>query len=259
MHFSHFDLLLWAADSAGEIALLVVLVIRRRWKVFPVFTSFIASNLLKSSVLFPVYLHGSRWAYYYTFVSFLILDLTLQLAVVFEMATHVFQPAGTWSREVVHHLTLLAIVSFSLATGLSLFAQPNTNNIAIAAMIRFDLFSSVLVSTLFVGFVALSVRAGLPWRTHVARISQGLAVYQVFDVIIETGRTCFGVSTTTDFYRVLSEVRIIVYSACLAYWIITLWQKAPVPRVLDSRMQRQLMALQNSVEQDLDSLRLRGK
>jgi hypothetical protein len=259
MHLSHVDLLLWAATSAGHVALLAVLAIRRRVKAFPVFTSLITVNVFKSSVLFLVYLHGSRSAYFYTYVGFLILDLTLQLAVVFEMAARVFRPAGAWSREVAHNLTSLAIVSVSLATGLSLLAQPHTHVVAKAAIIRFDLFSAVLVSTLFVGFVALSVRAGLPWRTHVARISQGLAVYSVFDVIIESARTCFGVSTATDFYRVLSEVRIIVYCVCLLYWIITLWQEAPAPKVLDSQMRWQLTALQSKVEQDLASLRLRRK
>lgn len=259
MHFSHFDLLLWAAGSVGEVALLAVLVIRRRVKVFPVFTLFMTVNVAKSLVMFPIYLHGSRSAYFYTYVGFLILDLTLQLVVAFEMATRVFRPVRAWSREVARNLASLAIVSFSLATLLSLLAQPHTGFVATEAIIRFDLFSAILVSTLFVGFVALSVRAGLPWRTHVARISQGLAVYSIFDVIIETARSCFGVSTTTDFYRVMSEARIIIYSACLIYWIITLWQEAPAPRVLDSRMQWQLTALQDSVEQDLASLRERRK
>lgn len=259
MHLDYIDLLLWVAASAGHLILLAVMAIRRRVKVFPLFTFLITVNVLKSSVLFLIYRHGSRSAYFYTYVGFLILDLTLQLAVAFEMATRVFRPVGVWSREATRHLTSLAIVSLSLATGLSLLAQPHTQVVAKAAIIRFDLFSAAIVSTLFVGFVALSVRAGLPWRTHVARISQGLAVYSVFDVIIESARSCFGVSTTTDFYRVLSEVRIIVYCACLTYWIITLWQEEPAPRVLDGRMRWQLTALQNRVEQDLASLRLRRK
>lgn len=259
MHFGHFELLLWAAGSAGEVALLAVLALRRRVKTFPAFTCFIAFSLLKTSVLLPIYLHGSRSAYFYTYVGFLILDLTLQLAVVFEMATRVFRPAGAWSREVARNLISLSIVSFLLATGLALLAQPHVQTVGKAAIIRFDLFSSVLVSTLFVGFVALSVRAGLPWRTHVARISQGLAVYQVLGVVGDTARSCLGVSPTADFYRVMFEVRAIIYVACLTYWIVTLWQEAPAPKVLDSRMQWQLTALQSSVEQDLASLRERRK
>lgn len=259
MHFSHIELLLWAAGAASEVVLVAVMAIRRRVKTFPAFTCFIAVTVLKSSVLFLIYLHGSRGAYFDTYVAFLILDLTLQLAVVFEMAARVFRPAGVWSREVTRNLISLAILSFALATGLALLAQPHVQTIGKAAIIRFDLFSSVLISTLFVGFVALSVRAGLPWRTHVARISQGWAVYQVLGVIDETARACLGVSPTADFYRVMSEVRFIIYFACLAYWIVTLWQEAPAPRVLDSRMQWQLTALQNSMEQDLASLRERRK
>src|ERR1700751_5800214 len=94
MHLGYIDLLLWAAAFAGHVTLLAVMAIRRRVKVFPLFTFLITVNVLKSSVLFLIYRHGSRSAYFDTYVGFLILDLTLQLAVAFEMVTRVFRPVG---------------------------------------------------------------------------------------------------------------------------------------------------------------------
>lgn len=259
MHLSHFDLLLWAAAFVGHIALVAVLVGRHRATVFPVFTALVTVNIVKSCVLFLVFRYSSKSAYFYTYLDFLILDLTLQLGVIFEMARHVFRPMREWGTEVARELIGLALISVSIAASLAFLAKPHTRLAVQAARIRFDLFSAVLVSVLFVGFVVLSVRAGLPWRTHVARISQALAVYAVCDVIIESARVYFGISTTTRFYTLLSQVRIVTYLGCLMYWIITLWQEAPEPRVLDKQMRRQLSALQNRVECDLESLRARRK
>ncbi|HEX5235771.1 MAG TPA: hypothetical protein VFW25_10630 [Silvibacterium sp.] len=259
MHVGYIDLLLWAAAFAGHITLLAVIFVRHRIRAFPLFTVLIAVNVLKSLILYLTFLQGSKSSYFYTYVFFLILDLTLQLAVVFEMASRVFRPVNSWGRDVARNLFSLAIASVLLAVGLTFLAQPHTRLPVKAAIIRFDLFSAVLVSALFVGFVVLSVRAALPWRTHVARISQGLAVYSVVDVVLESARTCFGLNTTTALYVLLSQVRIAVYCACLVYWIVTLWQDAPAPKSLNSQMRWQLAALQDRVAHDLASIRLRRK
>ena len=67
-------------------------------------------------------------------------------------------------------------------------------------VIKGNFFSSVAMSELFVGMIALSVKSGLPWKTHVARISQGLGVYSIVDLVIETGHSYFGVGQNTQVY-----------------------------------------------------------
>ena len=85
MHLTGLDLLFWAAGFGAHLILLAVLLIRRRFKAFPVFTAFILSNIARTVALYFVERVGSRASYFYTFWSLGILDTLLQLAVVYEM------------------------------------------------------------------------------------------------------------------------------------------------------------------------------
>ena len=58
---------------------------------------------------------------------------------------------------------------------------------------RGNLFAAALQSELFVAMMALSIDARLPWKTHVAKIAQGLGAYSLLGVLIETGHSYFGV------------------------------------------------------------------
>ena len=105
--------------------------------------------------------------------------------------------------------------------------------------------------------IALSVTAGLPWKTHVARISQGLGVYSVLTVVLEAARTYFGLRTNSQIYDDLSHVRMGVYLLCVTYWIIMLWRDAPRGREMTEGMRRQLAAINTGAALDLQKLRSR--
>jgi hypothetical protein len=115
------------------------------------------------------------------------------------------------------------------------------------------------MSEFFVGMVVLAVKAGLPWKTHVARISQGLGVYSIIDVLIEAGHSYFGVGRNTQTYTTLSHIRIAAYLSCVAYWIIMLWRNAPDSRKLSDHMRGQLIQLQTMVDSDLEMIRGRER
>jgi hypothetical protein len=105
--------------------------------------------------------------------------------------------------------------------------------------------------------VYLSVESGLPWKTHVARVSQGLGVYSSIDLLIETGHSYFGAARNTQVYAVLSHFRMSAYLVCVVYWIVMLWRNAPEPRELPDSLRGQLIRLQRSVESDLEKIRVR--
>lgn len=126
-------------------------------------------------------------------------------------------------------------------------------------MIKGAFFSSVCMSELFAGMVALSVKSGLPWKTHVARISQGLGVYSIIDVLVETGHSYFGVGHNTQIYASLAHLRMGSYLICAFYWIVMLWRNAPVSKKLPEQLRDQLIGLQNVVDSDLEQIRVRNR
>jgi len=259
MHLTGLDFLFWAVGFGEYTTLLLVLLIRRRFRMFPIFTAFIFSNLVRTIALYFVSIYGTKASYFYSFWSLGILDTFLQLSVVYEMYSHTFRPLGAWARDVRGAFVWLVAISIPVAVALSWLAAPHARLWMQVVVIRGNLFSSACMSEFFVGMVVLAVKAGLPWKTHVARISQGLGVYSIIDVLIEAAHSYFGVGRNTQTYTALSHIRIAAYLSCVAYWIVMLWRNAPESKKLPENMRGQLIRLQNTVDSDLEMIRGRER
>jgi hypothetical protein len=255
MQLTGLDLLLWVAGLGTHLFLLGVLFIRRRFTTFPIFTALIIANVGRTATLYLVQTHGSRASYFYTFWSLGLLDTVLQLAVVYEMYSLTFRPLGAWVRDVRGGFVRLVIVSVAVAAGLTWLATPHARRWMQVVVIKGNFFSSVCFSELFVGMVVLAVKSGLPWKTYVARISQGLGVYSLVDVLVEAGHSYFGVGHNTQRYTTLSHFRMATYLVCVAYWIIMLWRNAPPSRKLPENLRGHLIQLQSMVNPALVRIR----
>jgi hypothetical protein len=259
MHLTGLDLFFWVASLLGHLTLLAVLWLRKRVAEFPLFTSLITMYVGRTIVLFFVYRFGSKDAYFYTYWSLAIVDVALQFGVFYEIASKVFRPAGSWASDLRWSFVWLLSLSAIVGIGLTWLAAPATKTLHQAIAIRGNFFSSVLMSELFVGITVLSVTMGLPWKTHVARIAQGLGTYSIVGFGIEGLQSYFGVAQGTEAYSMLSHVSIAVYLVCVAYWIITLAQEAPVSSGMPIQMERQMLLLQRRTAFQLAHLRGWGR
>lgn len=254
-HLSGLDLFFWVASFLGHLVLLAVLWLRKRASEFPLFTSLIAMNVVRTIFLFFTLRYASKDAYFYAYWSLAFLDILLQLAVVYEIASSVFRPTGTWAQDLRWSLVWLLSLSAVIALGLTWLAVPPTQNLRQAIAIRGLFFSSVLMSELFIGIIAMSVTMGLPWRTHVARIAQGLGTYSIIGIAIDGLHSYFGLAQGMQGYTLLSHVQIAAYLVCVTYWIVTLAQEAPESRGMPIQMQRQLLLLQRRMAFELANIK----
>jgi len=257
MHLTGLDLLFWAAGFGAHLTLLSVLLIRRRFRQFPIFTAFIFTNVLRTIVLYFTESLGTKATYFYTFWLLGILDMLLQISVVYEMYALTFRPLGAWARDTRPAFKWLAMSTVGVAAALTWLAAPHARLWMQVVVIKGNFFSSVLMTELFVGMIALSVKAGLPWKTHVARISQGLGLYSAVDVLVEAGHSYFGVGHGVHIYTTLSQVRMSAYLVCVGYWIVMLWREAPAAREMPERVLGQLNELKSAVDSDLERIRVR--
>jgi hypothetical protein len=246
MHLSGAVFAFWAAGLTAHILLLFVLLTRHHASTFPAFTTLIAANVLNSIVLYEVALHGSNHTYFVAYFAFAVLDLVLQLSVTYELARHVFCPTGTWARDIRKGFLILVLASACLPS-------PPEKTVLGMLLDRGNLFSSALQCELFVGMVAFSSTANLPWKTHVARIAQGLGFYSLVGLLTEAGHNILTRNTTS--FESLTYLRMSTYLFCASYWIVMLWLPAPAPQELPEAAQRQLFTLQRRVEYDLRKLR----
>jgi len=259
MHLTGLDLLFWAAGFAEHIVLLAVLCIRRRVTSFPFFTAWIAINILRTIALYVIWRFGTKSTYFYSYWDLAILDTALQFCVVYELASRTFRPLGVWAKDVRRSFIVLGSLSIAIAAALAWLASPPARLWMQAVILRGNLFSAALMSELFAGMVALSVTAGLPWKTHVANIAQGLGIYSIIDVLIEAAHSYLGLGRDSRAFDDLSHARIAVYLACTLYWIIMLWREAPNSRKLPAQIHRDLLTLQERLGYSLQTLRSRSR
>jgi hypothetical protein len=259
MHLTGLDFLFWAAGFVENLALFFVLCYRRRAKSFPFFTALTVLSLLKTVVLYFVLRHGTKLSYSYTYWSLATLDTILELCVAYEIAGLVFRPVGVWARDVRTSFIWLLLLSVTAAVGLSWLASPPARLWVQSIVTKGTLFAAALMSELFAVMMGLSVSAGLPWKTHVAKIAQGLGSYSVVSIVIETGYSYFGVNREIPAFVVLSHVRIAAYLGCVIYWIVTLWREEQPGRQMTEEIREELVTLQRRIEYDLQDLRSRTK
>jgi hypothetical protein len=263
MHLSHLDSFFWLSGLLGHLALLFVLLFRGRWQRFPRFTALIAANVIKTITLYLIYPHNPlkpySYGYFYTYWGFAVLDVLLQAAVVYELASSVFRPLGAWAFDLRRHLIWLIIVSLCIAIALTWLSVPKAHTWNETLVMRGSLFSAALLAELFVGMTALSVTAGLPWKTHAARIAQGLGVYSVFCIVVEAGNSYFGLVNGTTVSMILTRARMALYLLCLIYWIITLYLQEPQPESLPGGIESRLLQLRGQTAASLHVLRGRRK
>jgi hypothetical protein len=256
MHPTAFVRIVWTATFANNLLLLMVLFVRRRAASFPAFTTYVAFSVLHDAAEFLAFYYLSFATYRNIFYSLEILDVGLQILVFYELAVHVFCPTGTWARDVRRAFLGLVAASAGVAFLLSWIAQPPAPLRVQTFILRADFFSSLLMSELFVGTVVLTVTVGLPWKTHVARIAQGLGAYSLLTLATTIGVASVGITANNTVFAALIRAQKLVWLACQVYWIVTLWREAPAPRELPEVMRAQIFSLQNRVKDDL--IRIRG-
>lgn len=259
MPLSTLDLLLWAAGFLGHLSLFLVLLLRRRARRFPVFTTLILLDVVRTIALFLIDREGTRATYFYSFWGLASADVALQLGVVYELASKVFRPLGEWAADIRARLVVWAGCSIVCALLVTWIPKPHTQFWMQTILLKGSFFSAALMSELFVGMMALSSIAGLNWSSHVAKISTGLAVYSAATLMLETVNTLRGFSGNDQLYTGLSHLRMALYLCCVAYWIVSLWRNAPPARKMPDLVRRQVSAINQTLDCRLDVLRSEQK
>jgi len=252
VHLTRLDFFLWAFTFVEDFVLLAVLWRFKRAARFPVFTGLIAFDIVQTIAGYLIQHFGSSLTYFYAYWSFGLLDVVLQLGVAYELCACVFRPLGPWAPDVKRSFAFLIAISLFVASVLTWLASPPTRYVRSAIVIRGDFFASALMSELFVAMIVLSVTMGLPWRTHVAQLTQGFGAYSIFGIVVDAAHTYFG--TVGPAYARISRIRISLYCVCLAYWILAMIQDEPEPRMPDS-LRAELLALQKRIAMVLRGFR----
>jgi hypothetical protein len=231
---------LWATGLCELVTLLLVLIVRRRWQNFPVFTAYITFQVVEAIALYGIHQWGSSSAYFWAYWVGVFLDLVLQLSVVFELTRIVLRPTGTWVRDAGKLFLLMAVAGALVAAAVSYAANPTMPNNLDNWIEKGSLFAAMLNAQLFVAMGLASTRLGLAWRHHVMGIATGWALWAFVGLFVEAAYSYLGASWHG---LAFDQIRIVSYQAATIYWTVNLWLPEPQSRTLSPEMQSYLSAL----------------
>ncbi len=251
MNLSALDYALWVASFLGEAILCSILIYRRRWREFPVFTALVGFDAVMAVALYLTFLRGLHVWYARGYWSYAFVDEAMQLGIVWEAARIVMRPTGTWVRDAKRQFLLWGAAGILLAAALPWLVKPPASNPLEILEVRAGLFISFMMCELYYVLIRTSKSLGLGWRNHVMALGNGWTAWAVTAILVEGLHSYFGAER---YFRGLEHVRMLVYLAAIGYWIVQFWLEEPVRRPISPELQAYILDLHRRVKNNLDTL-----
>ena len=241
MKLSALDYGLWAATFLGDATLFLILIVRRRWRDFPVFTTYIGFEATMTVAMYLVLFHFPSWyaRIYWPYVGFMVF---FELAVVWEVARIVMRPTGTWVRDAKRQFLFWGASGVVIAAALPWLVKPPASNPLEILEVRAGLFASFVICELYYVLIRTSKSLGLGWRNHVMAVGNGWTVWAVMAILVEGLHSYFG------------AWHYFVYIAAVGYWIVQFWLEEPVRQPISPELQAYILDLHRRVKNNLDTL-----
>jgi len=248
VHLSLTAQILWAAGFIEHAALLTVLIMCGRWKVFPIFTAWIGFSTFRTILLVALYRYSTPAMYGHVYWSAAFFDLALQLGVIFELARVVLKPTGTWVHDARNMFWLYGSIGAIVAAAIAYGINPSAPTTFDFWLEKGNLFAGMLTLELFAVMVFASAHLGLVGSSHVMRLAQGWAIWAIVALAAEGIYSHYGASWHNN---LPDTVRILTYQAVTIYWMITIWRPEPKRRTLSPEMQAYLQSLHTQLQSEL--------
>lgn len=222
----------------AEFALLGVLLVRRQYKTFPVFTIYIAFNIcfdLLVGILSAAPDHSVAQQ-----AGFLLLPLQylLELAVLVEIAWHLVKPVQSslppQVLKIFGYLTLAALAGGAL---LAWQVNPDAAQTLEKLKFRLDLTIGILRMILFVLTAGFAQMLGIGWKDKVLQLATGLSFYSAVELIGSLIQSQHGPSATAD------RMRGVGYVVELGFFVWAFTTKAVERREFSPQMQEFLVTI----------------
>lgn len=251
MNLSALDWIFWGAASLGQAVLLAILIFRRRWREFPVFTAFTGFETVLNPLLYLVLKVGSGKLYWRTYYAAVLIEFLLELGVIWEIARVVMRPTGSWVRDAKRTFILWGTVGILLAGALPWLVSPPVASLLGRLEVRGNLFTSLVICELIAVVTRTSKSLGLGWRNHVMALGNGWTAWALISILVDGLHSYFG---ATSYFEVLEHVRTFAYLTALGYWMVQFWLEEPARQPISPELNNYIQALHRRIKLDLDTL-----
>ena len=237
---------------AGEIALFAVLVARRQYKNFPVFSLYIGFNLLNDLVISTLVVVLPPHVGRSLALSLLPLQYLLELGVLLEIAWNVLRPVHI-SLPAGSIRVFIGSVALALLCGTLLaWHADNTGDKVQDFKAPLDLTFGLLRMLIFVATAGFAQLLGMGWQNKVLQLATALSFYSAVDLIVSLVQRYSGRSLDLQRIRAVAfalevgflvwafttkEVRRREFSPQMEQFLVTLAGRAKLARTALVRMQ----------------------
>ncbi len=185
MKFSFLEYSIWIAIALGETVLLAIVVGRRLWLRFPLFSLYSVFTVLRE-IIGTVALRSSPRMFFYVFYFLSIFGNLIMLAVIGELAVRIFRPVASDCRAALKSMAVFAGAAGTIILIWFLDLPP----VIAARLPGWAMRTDLLLTCLrFLAFATVAVSSrviGLHWRHHIFGIATGLGIYSCVDLVSTT-------------------------------------------------------------------------
>ncbi len=251
MNLSALDYALWAAGFSCQAVVFAVLMVRRRWRDFPVFSAYMGFDTVLSPLMYALLRYGPGSWYSRVYYSSVLIEFALQLGVIWEIANIVLRPTGSWVRDARKQFLFWGAAGILLAAALPWLVTPPAVSLLDRLEVRGNLFASLVICELIAVVTWTSRSLGLGWRNHVMALGNGWTVVAVAAILVDGLHSYFGAER---YFRELEHARMFVYLAVLGYWMVQFWLDEPARQPISPELRAHIQALHERIKNNLDTL-----
>jgi hypothetical protein len=187
-----------ALGIIAEIGLLIALVARRQFKIFPIFTLYVAFNLLSDLGVGTLVVLYSLHVGYIVAFGLLPLQYLLELAVLLEITWNVLRPVHASLPQGTIRVFVSA-VALALLGGIFLaWHFGNTGNKIQDIKVPLDLMVGLLRMLIFVATAGFAQLLGVGWKNKVLQLATALSFYSAVSLIVSLVERYSGRSKELD-------------------------------------------------------------
>src|SRR5438270_7570359 len=209
----------WFAATVLQILLVAVLLIRKTWTRFPIFTVYAAFNLFEAGVTYALSKNG-MW-YFYSYWICQAIATILGLAVVYEVFNALFSHHAAL-RKIAKWVFRGAVALLVLLGFIVVASQASVERTSIGSVVMVVAEATRIVEVGLLMFLFLFSSAfGLHWRAHVFGIALGLGIFVAVDLVNVTLRTHLATGRPAD---ILSLARGGAFCISVVLWTMYLYQ-----------------------------------
>lgn len=236
-------------SDVGQLALLLILVLRRLYRAFPVFFGFVMWELTSDVLMYYAVATQPQHSYlseHYVQTYYMLIGVTylFEFAVLLEIASNVLQPA----RKTVSRKGFYFLLGVLLALGVACFWLAVWINPTPFANMRFFLVmnttAAILCVITFVLIAGFSQLLGLSWKNHILQLATGLAFFSLLELIVELMQSQLRAGPSyIGQYQMWSQVEVIGYLCTLSFWCYAFLKKEAPRKEFSPQMAQVLVML----------------